>query len=144
MPEPTQTFANHARYLPGFHFFVLPVLWGNVIVAAVSAARAPSMVSAWAVAMALALGLLALYARAMPLGVQDRLIRLEESMRLRRLMPGRDADIDRLSRDHLVALRFACDAEAPGLVDRVLAGEVRTRKEIKGAVKVWRPDHHRA
>lgn len=144
MPEPTQSYANHTRYLPGFHYFAFPVLGINAIVMIVFAARAPSLATAWAALVAIALALAIFYSRWMPLQVQDRLIRLEETLRLQRLMPARHADIDRLSRGQLVALRFACDAEVPGLVDRILAGEVRTRKDIKSAVKTWRPDHHRA
>ena len=140
----TQSFERHARYVPGFHFFAIPVLAINAIMAIVTAVRAPGLPTAWAALVAVALTLAILYARLMSLSVQDRVIRLEETLRLTRLMPDRAADIARLSRGHLVALRFASDAEVPGLVDRVLAGELGTRKEIKAAVKHWRPDHLRA
>lgn len=142
--RPAQSISNHARYVPGFHFFAMPVIGINVIVMIVYAVRAPSLATAWAALVAIAIAVAIFYARWMPLRVQDRLIRLEETLRLERLMPGRGADITRLSQHHLVALRFACDAEAPALVDRVLAGEMQTRKDIKGAVKTWRPDYHRA
>jgi hypothetical protein len=140
----TQSFTRHAQYVPGFHFFVLPVLVVNAIVAIVTAVRAPGLPTAWAALVAVALLLAMLYLRMMALSVQDRVIRLEETLRLTQLMPSRAADIARLSRGHLVALRFASDAEVPGLVDRILAGELGTRKEIKAAVKQWRPDHLRA
>lgn len=140
----TQSYEKHARYVPGFHFFAIPVLAINAIVALVAAVRTPGLPTAWAAVVAIALTLAILYARLMSLSVQDRVIRLEETLRLERLMPGRAADIARLSRGHLVALRFASDAEVPALMDRILAGELNTRKEIKAAVKQWRPDHLRA
>ena len=139
-----QSYAQHARYVPAFHFFVLPVLLINVIVQIVAAVRAPGAASAWGVVVALALGTAAVFLRIMALTVQDRVIRLEETLRLTRLMPSRAADIARLTRGHLVALRFAGDAEVPSLVDRILAGEIGTRKDIKAAVKAWRPDYLRA
>ena len=145
MPNhPVQSFANHARYLPGFHFFAFPLLGINAIVTIVAAVRVPSLASAWAAVVAIAIAFAVFSSRWMPLQVQDRVIRLEETLRLERIMPGRQADLARLSRDHLVALRFAPDAEAPGLVGRMLAGELSSRKDIKAAVEDWRPDYLRA
>ncbi len=144
MSDTAQSYASHARYVPGFHFFALPVLLINAIVWIVNAVRHPGVDTAWGAVVAIAIFLAVFYARGMALRVQDRVIRLEETLRLTRLMPSRGADIARLSRDHLVALRFASDAEVPGLVDRVLAGELATRREIKAAVRSWRADHLRA
>jgi hypothetical protein len=144
MSDTAQSYASHARYVPGFHFFALPVLLINAIVWIVNAVRHPGVDNAWGAVVAIAIFLAVFYARGMALRVQDRVIRLEETLRLTRLMPSRGADIARLSRDHLVALRFASDAEVPGLVDRVLAGELATRREIKAAVQTWRADHLRA
>ncbi|HEU5219926.1 MAG TPA: DUF6526 family protein [Gemmatimonadales bacterium] len=138
-----QTYATHVRWLPPFHFFVMPVLLTNLIVQIVSAVKHPGLPSAWAAVVALAILLGVFFGRWMPLRVQDRLIRLEERRRLERLLPSRAEDIAKLSRNHLVALRFACDAEVPGLVDRILAGEIRSRRDIKSAVKTWRPDYLR-
>jgi hypothetical protein len=140
----TQSYATHARYMPAFHFFVLPVLLINVIVQIVAAVCAPGAASAWGAVVALALGTAAALLRVMTLTVQDRVIRLEETLRLTSIMPSRAADIARLSRHHMVGLRFASDAEVPGLVDRILAGEISSRKDIKAAVKAWRADHLRA
>ncbi len=145
MPDAaSQSFARHARYVPVFHFFALPVLLINGVVQIVAAVRAPGTASAWAAVVAIAIALAVFYARWMPLQVQDRVIRLEETLRLQRLMPGRDGDIAGLTRGHLVALRFASDAEVPGLVDRIRKGEITTRKDIKRAVQTWRPDYLRA
>ena len=80
----------------------------------------------------------------MPLRAQDRIIRLEERIRLERLVPadlrGR---VGELTPDQLIALRFAPDNEVPELARRVLGGELKTRADIKGAVKNWRGDHLR-
>ena len=145
MPDrPPQSYANHARYLPGFHFFVLPVLLVNTIIAMVGLVRTPSLTTAWVMVVAIALLLGMFFARTMPLTVQNRVIRLEETLRLERLLPGRRAEIPGLSGDHLIGIRFASDAEVPALVDRIGTGELRTRKEIKRAITSWRADHIRA
>ena len=82
--------------------------------------------------------------RSQALTAQDRIIRLEESLRLRRLLPAElHADIDKLARKEFVALRFASDAELPELFGRVRTGEFATPKEIKLAIRQWRPDHLR-
>jgi hypothetical protein len=79
------------------------------------------------------------------MGVQDRVIRLEESLRLSRLLPPElQSRIDELRVRHLVALRFASDGEVTDLVRRVLGGELTTPDAIKRSIKVWRPDHLRA
>lgn len=145
MPDtPAQSFARHARYVPVFHFFAVPVLLINAIVWIVAAVRHPGLDSAWGAVVALAIAVAVVLLRVMTLTVQDRVIRGEETLRLARLMPARAADIARLTPGNLVALRFAFDAEVPGLVDRILAGEITTRKDIKAAVRTWRPDHLRA
>ena len=144
MPDATQSFRTHVRYMPPFHFFVLPVLLINLIVQIVAAVRAPGLATVWGAVVALALGMAAVLLRVMALTVQDRVIRLEETLRLTRLLPDRAGDIAKLSRDHLVALRFAADTEAASLIARILAGEISTRKQIKAAVKSWRADHLRA
>lgn len=145
MPDtPAQSYARHARYVPFFHFFAVPVLVINAIVRIVATVRRPGLDGAWAAVVGIALLVAVIVLRVMTLTVQDRVIRGEETLRLGRLMPTRAADIARLTPGNLVALRFACDAEVPGLVDRILAGEITTRKDIKAAVRTWRPDHLRA
>ena len=84
------------------------------------------------------------FARHHALGVQDRVIRLEERLRLARLLPNETASrIEELTTEQLVGLRFASDGEVADLVGRVLNGELATRKEIKQAVREWRADHQR-
>ena len=142
--DSVQTYTNHARFLVPWHFFAIPILTTNAIVQLVRLVRAPSLLNLWAVVVAIALVTALILARWMPLRVQDRVIRLEETLRLMRLLPDRFRDIERLTRDQVIGIRFASDAEVPHLFDRIMAGELTTRADIKRAVQHWRPDHLRA
>jgi hypothetical protein len=82
-------------------------------------------------------------ARGMALRAQDRVIRLEERLRLARLMPGEDALIDSLRPGQLVALRFASDDEVPALVRRCASGDLVKGEQIKKEIRNWRPDYLR-
>jgi hypothetical protein len=145
MAQPVQNFQNHARRLPAFHFFVLPVLLANAVNAIRHLVQAPSLSTAFAVVVAAALVTLALTARIMALKVQDRVIRLEMRMRLHEILPAElRARIGDLTPGQLVALRFACDAEMSDLVREVLDGKLRSQKEIKVRVKDWQADWLRA
>lgn len=141
MPDQTQTFATHRRWIPAWHFFALPVLSINVLLVAARLARNPSLINGWAVLVAIALVTGIFLSRSMPLRAQDRIIRLEERVRLERLLP---ADLrgrmDQLTATQLIALRFAPDDEVAELTRRSLDGELRTRADIKRAIKNWRPD----
>jgi hypothetical protein len=139
-----QTYASHRRFIPAFHFFVLPVLLANVIVAAIGFVRSPSLTTVWVfvVAMALAVGMA--FARSMPLRAQDRVIRLEERNRLERLLPANlRGRVNELSPGQLIALRFAPDDEVPELTRRALEGELTKPGDIKRAIRNWRGDHLR-
>lgn len=142
--DSVQNYGNHVRYLPPWHFVVFPILLLNAIVALKTLVQNPSLGTGWAALVALAIAAGIFFSRYMPLRVQDRVIRLEEMLRLERLMPGRYQEFERLSLPQLVALRFASDAEVPHMVDRILSGEILTRDEIKRAIQHWRPDHQRA
>jgi hypothetical protein len=88
--------------------------------------------------------IIALYARVFPLGVQDRVIRLEEQLRMQRLLPeDLKARIPEFTANQLVGLRFASDQDLPGLARRVLDEGITDRKVIKQAIKNWRADHQR-
>ena len=140
-----QRFENHARIVPGFHFVTFGILAINLIWSVWRVIRGFSFDTLLAAAMAVALVLLFFYARLFALAVQDRVIRLEERMRMERLLP---ADlkprIGEFSVPQLVSLRFASDAELPELARKVLDEKIEDRKAIKRLVKNWRPDFQRA
>lgn len=141
----TQSFSSHTRWFPPFHFFALPVTLFYGLYKIVQAVRDPTTATAIAAvyAMAIATGVLA--SRVMALAVQDRLIRLEETMRMQRLLPATmHSDIAKISREQFVALRFASDAELADLVRRTVVGELTSQKSIKQAIKNWRGDYLRA
>ncbi len=145
MSSRTQNYATHARYNPVYHFLAAPILYGNFLLRTWDIAREPSRDALGNFAIALGLAALTLAARTMALSVQNRVIRLEERLRLERLLPPeRHGEISRLSVRQLVALRFASDVEAPALVARVISGELGDQKAIKQAVREWRPDFLRA
>lgn len=137
----SQTYANHARLLPSFHFFVAPVLLVNTLLQLWGVVQAPTAANLWAAVVAAALLTVAFLTRTQALTAQDRVIRLEMRMRLRELLaadlPNRIGD---LTPQHLVALRFASDAELPELVREVLAGTLKSQKEIKARIKDWQGD----
>ena len=139
-----QTLANHRRFYPPFHFFLVPVLVANLVIAGRAAFAAPSFATAWGGLMAFALLLGFGLARRGAIVVQDRLIRLEERLRLARLLPVElAARVDALTVRQLVGLRFASDEEVPELARRALAGELRDDEAIKRAIRTWRPDELR-
>lgn len=140
MPE--QSFEKHARYIPAYHFVAFPILIVNVFFSMyVMYTQNFSKTSIWNVLVAVALVLLMWYARTMPLTAQDRIIRLEERMRLQeKLPPDLRSRAHEIRPGHLVALRFASDEELPSLAERCLTGEFKTSKEIKRAIKNWRSD----
>jgi hypothetical protein len=142
--DDVQNFANHRRWNTPWHFIVVPILLANALVTIVVAARAPSRGTIWAAVVAIAIVFALMLARMMVLTVQNRLIQLEETLRLNRLLPGRHEDIEELTLEQLIAIRFASDAEVPHILDRIVGGEIKSRNDIKLAVQHWRPDHLRA
>jgi Family of unknown function (DUF6526) len=141
----TQNFENHAKYVPVFHFFILPFFLFNLVWSIVRAIRFFSAESVISAVMALALLLLALYARLFALAVQDRVIRLEMRLRMQQLLPqDLRPRVPDFTIDQLVALRFASDAELPGLARKVLDEKLADRKAIKKLIQNWLPDYQRA
>ena len=140
-----QNFKSHARLVPLFHFFVLPVLLINVINSLVHLRFGITFYSVWAVVLALALFAFAGLARTFALTVQDRIIRLEMQLRMEHLLP---ADlrprVGEFTVSQLVALRFAGDDELPVLARQILDERLTDRKAIKQRIKNWRPDYLRA
>lgn len=142
--DDVQNYGNHRRWNQPWHFVVMPILVLNALIAIYVLIGAPSRGTAWAALVALALVTALALLRRMVLLVQDRVIRLEEHLRLGRLMPDRHEEIEELTRGQLIAIRFASDAEVPHMLDRITRGEISTQDEIKRAVQHWRPDHLRA
>jgi len=106
--------------------------------------RHPVPLVIWNAIVSAALVVIAVLARFYGLRNQDRIIRLEERVRLQSLLPDDlRSRIPELHMSDLIALRFCGDDEVADVVRAVLAGEVKGRKEIKGRVKNWRPDYHR-
>jgi hypothetical protein len=145
MADQTQSYKNHARFLPPYHFFVMPVLLVNFLNTGRHLFQQMTLHNLWEVVFALGLLALGLFSRVQTLTVQDRVIRLEERLRLRQLLPADlHPHIDTLTHRQLVALRFASDQELADLVREVIAGQLATSKDIKLRVRNWRPDFLRA
>ena len=141
-PKP-QTFASHVKYDPPYHYFLIPVLLLNIILVGYHLFRFPSAGAAWLLVMSLALLVLAGRMRRYATKLQDRVIRVEERLRLSSVLPEPlRSRIGDLSDSQLVGLRFASDQELPALARRAL-DEKLDRKQIKQAVTNWRPDNSR-
>jgi len=144
MAESTQNYKNHAKVVPIYHYVLAPILIFNFGAMAYHAFQQPDMYHLWAVVMAAALIMIGLFARVFALKAQDRVIRLEERMRMRELLPADlKGRIQEFTADQLIALRFASDAELPELAATVLRDNIQARDAIKKLVKDWRVDDHR-
>lgn len=146
MSDKPQTYANHARFDPWFHFSLIPILVFLFISGIVGMVSMHHHRFHFHLSLAL-FSLLLLWvvtcARNYSLKVQDRVIRLEERLRLAALLPEPlRSRIPELTVKQLIALRFASDAEVPALVQRTLT-ESLPPKEIKKLIQNWRPDHLR-
>jgi len=146
MPEDSvQSFKNHTKLVPLYHFVTLPILLANSLWTLVQAVSRPGGDTIIAALVGVAFILLALQARTFALRVQDRVIRLEMRLRLRELLPPDLVPrIGELRPRQLVALRFAGDRELPALVRRVLDERLEDAKAIKQMITDWQGDHLRA
>ncbi len=144
--EKPQNLQNHARFVPPFHMFVLPVLLLNIGWTIYHLVKAGiSFESVLGVLMAFALFVLAFCARVFTLTVQDRVIRLEMRLRLAEILPAElRPRIPEFTAGQLVSLRFASDAELPALARKVLDDKLNDRKAIKQLIKEWQGDYLRA
>ncbi len=146
MPTRPQTFANHTRFFPLFHFVAVPLLVLNLLYSLYTLVRAPSLATIASAVLAAGVVAAALAARMMVLTVQNRIIRLEMTMRLERVL-GAAAAPDALASlpwRRLIALRFASDAELPALIARVRSNELTSGRAVKQAIREWQPDYLRA
>ncbi len=142
MSEP-QNIKNHGRLDPVFHVILPPVLIANLIITIIWLLHKPDFLHVWVVVLSLAAILLTLKTRMYPVKVQDRVIRLEERLRLQALAPQEwHAQLYKLNEDQLIGLRFAADDEAVELAKQALEHYLN-RKQIKERIKSWRPDNWR-
>ncbi len=140
MAQEPQSVKNHTRFDPAFHFFLAPLGLFFVIGTIVRLVRHPAWESALHVLVAIWALVAVFLIRGYSLKVQDRVIRLEERVRLKDLLPpSLQGRIGELTEDQLVGLRFASDGEVAGLTQKTLDGKWK-RKQIKEAIQVWRPD----
>jgi hypothetical protein len=139
--EPAQSYSNHVRRPPSLYYAAcgalilgaLGFLWVTI--------RQPSLASLSGLLTALGAGGAAWYARISPIRVQDRVIRLEERIRLDRLLPGDlKVRVGDLTIGQIASLRFAGDDEVADLVRQVLAENLTDRREIKRRIRNWRAD----
>ena len=143
-----QTYANHTRWYPLFHFVVMPLLILNFLSHLVrlfmAAPESGRKTLAFWTLLSFALILLGLASRLQALTAQDRVIRLEERLRYREaLSPELAKRADELRTGQIIALRFASDEELGDLVERTLKGEFAKTKDIKLAIKNWKGDYLR-
>ncbi len=145
-----QSFSNHTKFDPPFHFFIVPVFVIGVIFSLIHffahfshSDRMDNFHALLIILLAFALLTWVFKTRLYALKVQDRVIRLEERLRLAQLLPEPlRSRIPEITEDQLCGLRFASDAELPKLAERAL-NEKLTRKQIKQAVHNWQPDYWR-
>ena len=140
----TQNYQNHARYFPLVHFVITPILFINLIWQIVDLSRFKTWDEANDLLIAVVLILISLAARLQALKAQDRVIRLEEMLRYREILPKDLYEKTKsLRAGQIIALRFAPDEELGNLIERTLNGEFEKTKEIKQAIKNWRGDYLR-
>ena len=147
MSDKTQSFPNHRRFFPLYHYVTLPALSLNVAMTFIYAYRHPGTMkwNIWQIVVAITLLVAVVALRTSILIVQNRVIRLEQRIRLATILPDRlRARIPELTVGQIVGLRFASDAELPGLVDRCLAGDLKSAEDVKKAVTSWQSDFLRA
>lgn len=141
MDQQNQSYSNHTKWDPPFHFFMAPISLINAGWCIWRAIQNATPVNLWIVAVALAFVVTVFKTRIYSLKVQDRLIRLEENLRLTRLSPSA-AEACKLTEAQFIGLRFASDGELVALAQRA-AKEGMTAKQIKQAISQWRADHFR-
>ncbi len=145
MPEKIpQTYANHIKSVPLYHFVILPILLGNFFWMLFRTITLFSVDGVINTMVALVLIALCFLIRIFPLGAQDRVIRLEERLRMHSLLvDDLKSRINEFTTSQLVALRFAGDEELSQLARRVIEGDISDQKSIKLAITNWRSDHQR-
>ena len=139
----TQSLKNHARFDPLYHLLLFAVYIANLVYAGFHLHRQPSLSSGWYLVLSIVIAVPMIKLRTYPLKVQDRVIRLEERLRLQALAPQeRHMQIYRLSEDQLIGLRFAAHDEVVELAKQALEHNLN-RMQIKERIRSWRADDWR-
>lgn len=135
------TYATHRKYVPFYHFVASFLLLVNLVYASWKLVGDFSLDRGASFVFGLAVVIVYFYTRTFPLGVQDRLIRLEEQLRLQRLLPASlHPRIPEFTVDQLIALRFVTDADLPAFAKQVLDEKLEDREAIKKRITTWRTD----
>jgi len=141
-----QNFKNHTRFYPLFHFILMPILLVNLILSIIYTVKHHAQhvhLAPWWIVMSVALIMIAGVARSSAIKVQDRVIRLEEKLRIASLVSASELiELDSLTIEQYIGLRFASNPELPELARRAVR-EKLTQKQIKQAVVSWRADNYR-
>ena len=141
-----QTYKNHGRMDPMFHYFIVPVLLINVAASIIWFVRHHAQhhhMAPWYIVVSVALLMLAGITREYALKAQNRVIRLEEKLRIASLVSASElTELESLTMKQYIALRFASNPELPELAQRAIR-EKLSAKQIKEAIVVWRPDYDR-
>ena len=144
MPDTPQTYQNHVRTHPPFHYVLTPLALINLIWAIVNLVRLPEASTIQGLLIAFLLVLIGVLARTNALKAQDRVIRLEEQLRYHRVLsPEMVQRATALTTGQMIALRFASDEELAGLMQQTLDNKFANTKEIKQAIQAWRGDYLR-
>ena len=142
--ESGQSFAKHAQWTPGYHFFAAPLGLAYMVWSIMRLVKTPNVDTTYALVGALAIVGAIAFARLSPLQAQDRIIRLEERLRLTRLLPADlQSHVETFRPGQLIAMRFASDGEVVDLARKVIANPAMTAREIKAEVKSWKADYFR-
>ncbi len=144
MSSVPQNLENHAKFVPLYHFvsfglIAVYTLWSLYV--AVTAFSVGALMSLF---LGVGIVFVFFFSRLFPLGVQDRVIRLEERVRLERLLGSERHDaIYGMDTELLIGLRFASDGEVADLFNAIVSEGISDRAEVKKRVKNWRTDNQR-
>lgn len=138
-----QTYANHRRFVPLFHyvgFIALLLLLVGSIVNLVKSSHDNLYSASLIVLISVLLILATLFARGFALKAQDRAIVAEEKFRYYLL--AKKALPSELSVRQIIGLRFASDEELVDLVERAIKEQL-SENQIKKEIKNWKGDYYR-
>lgn len=145
MRNGNQTYANHRRMHPLFHFVFSLLALVLLIMSIIELVRSlqsgngvlPSFLF---LIISIIVIIVFLLIRTYPMKAQDRAIRAEENLR-HYVLTQKLLD-SRLTIGQIAALRFASDAEFPALCEKAAADQL-SPDAIKKSIKSWRSDNYR-